>query len=310
MTAERKRVLVTGGTGFIGVETLPFLLERGYEVHVLGRNAIQSSADLPAAKLLHVHQFDLLRQDCHALLAEIRPTHLLHLAWYAEHGAFWWALENLDWVAASLRLVRAFAAAGGTRAVFAGTCAEYDWSTDTLDETATPLRPATLYGVAKLSLFQLLQSARDRLGIATAWGRIFFPYGPRDQPGKLLCAVIDGVHAGKAVACSDGRQIRSFIYVEDVASAFVDLLDSEVSGAVNIATDEVSSVRDMVAHAARLSGDESLVQFGARPMQKGEPPLLRAVTRRLYDEVGFRPRFSLKDGVARTVQVRAAKRAG
>jgi nucleoside-diphosphate-sugar epimerase len=306
VTQARKRVLVTGGTGFIGSETLPFLLERGYEVHVVGRQATKDAARLPAANALHVHQCDLLHQDCRDLLAEIAPSHLLHLAWYAEHGAFWRALENLDWVAASLRLVRTFATCGGTRAVFAGTCAEYDWSVDTLDEATTPLRPATLYGASKLALFELLQAARDQLGISTAWGRIFFPYGPRDQPGKLLSAVIDGVHAGKTVACSDGRQVRSFIYVEDVARAFVDLLDSAVIGAVNIATDEVSSVRDMVSRAARLSGDEALVQFGARPLQKGEPPLLRAATSRLFNEVGFRPRFNLADGIAKTVQLRIA----
>jgi nucleoside-diphosphate-sugar epimerase len=307
MTQVRKRVLVTGGTGFVGTETLPFLVEHGYEVHVLGRKAAWNGAALPGANSLQFHQCDLLRQDCQNLLAEIRPSHLLHLAWYAEHGAFWHALENLDWVAASLRLVRAFAASGGTRAVLAGTCAEYDWSIDTLDEASTRLHPATLYGASKLALFQLLQSARDQLGISTAWGRIFFPYGPHDQSGKLLSAVIDGVRAGKAVACSDGLQVRSFIYVEDVARAFVDLLDGEVTGAVNIATDEVSSVRDMVSLAARLSGDESLVQFGARPMQKGEPPLLRAAIRRLFDDVGFRPRFTLADGVAKTVKLRAAK---
>ncbi len=304
-----KRVLVTGATGFIGSETLPFLAERGYDIHVLGRKPDRDGAAAPVTKSPHYHQCDLLHQDCRALLAEIRPTHLLHLAWYAEHGKFWWALENLDWVAASLRLVRAFALSGGTRAAFAGSCAEYDWSFDTLDEATTPLRPATLYGMSKLALFQLLQSARDQLGVSTAWGRIFFPYGPRDQPGKLLSAVIDGVRAGRDVACSDGRQVRAFIYVEDVARAFVELLDSDVTGAVNIASDEIGSVRDMVSHAARLSGDEALVQFGARPMQKGEPPLLRAATRRLFDDVGFRPRFNLNDGVARTVQLRAVKKA-
>jgi nucleoside-diphosphate-sugar epimerase len=304
-----KRVLVTGGTGFVGSEALPFLLQRGYEVHLLGRKTAYDRSDLPAATSLHVHQCDLIREDWQSLVADIQPTHLLHLAWCTEHGAFWWTLGNLDWVAASLRLVRAFAAAGGTRAVLAGTCAEYDWSFDTLDEAATPLRPATLYGTAKLSLFQLMQSAQQRLALSFAWGRIFFPYGPRDQAGKLLSAVIDGVSAGQTVACSEGLQIRSFIYVEDVARAFVELLESDVTGAVNIATGEASSVRDMVAHAAALSGDASLVQFGARPMQKGEPPLLRATTRRLFEEVGFQPRFTLKDGVARTVQVRAADRA-
>ena len=55
------------------------------------------------------------------------PTHLLHLAWYAEPGLFWRSPENLRWVEASLRLLRAFAEHGGQRAVMAGSCAEYAW---------------------------------------------------------------------------------------------------------------------------------------------------------------------------------------
>jgi nucleoside-diphosphate-sugar epimerase len=301
-----KRVLVTGGTGFIGREALPFLLERGYEVHVAARSVVPDGSGPAALSAANYHQCDLLRDSCEALVAEIRPTHLLHFAWYAEHGAFWWALENLDWVAASLRLARAFAAAGGVRAVFAGSCAEYDWNSHTLDEALTPLNPATLYGVSKASLYRLLTSAGKRLGISLAWGRIFFPYGPRDQAGRLLSTIIDKVNAGEVVACSDGSQARAFIYVEDVARAFVELLDSRVEGAVNIATEQVCTVRDVVARAARLCGEESMVQFGARPPQPNEPPLMRASVRRLYDEVGFRPRFDLISGLQNTVAFRCA----
>lgn len=298
-----KRVLVTGGTGFIGREALPFLIERGYEVHVVGRRPARDGANLPAAKPIHYHCRDLFNDDCRSLFAELRPSHLLHFAWCTEHGTFWWSLENLDWVAASLRLLRAFAASGGTRAVCAGSCAEYDWSFDMFEEGVTPLRPTTLYGSSKLALFQLL-AAQDRLGISTAWGRVFFPYGPHDQDGRLLSAVIDGVRAGNLVACSEGNQVRSYIYVEDVGRAFVELLDSKITGAVNIANEESSSIRDIVGYAARLCGGEDLVHFGARPAQPNDPPSLRAATRRLSCELGFRPRFNLKDGIAKTVQLR------
>jgi nucleoside-diphosphate-sugar epimerase len=299
-----KRVLVTGGTGFTGSEALPFLIERGYEVHVVGRRPAWEGSDLPATKSIHYHCYDLFNGDCRRLFAELRPSHLLHFAWCTEHGMFWWSLENLDWVAASLRLLRAFAASGGVRAVCAGSCAEYDWNFDTFEEGVTPLRPATLYGASKLALFQLLATAQDRLGLSTAWGRIFFPYGPRDQDNRLLSVVIDGIRAGKVVACSEGNQVRSYIYVEDVGRAFVELLDSEVTGAVNIANEESSSIRDIVDYAAKLCGGEKLVHFGARPAQSNDPPSLRAATRRLSYEVGFKPRFNLKDGIAKTVQLR------
>lgn len=167
-----KRVLVTGGSGFIGRETLPFLLEHGYEVHVLARSVATDGE--AATSTVYYHRCDLLRDSCEALVAAIQPTHLLHFAWYSEHDTFWWALENLDWVAASLRLARAFANAGGVRAVFAGTCAEYDWSFQTLDEALTPLNAATLYGSSKASLFGLMSAAAERLRITLAWGRIFF----------------------------------------------------------------------------------------------------------------------------------------
>jgi nucleoside-diphosphate-sugar epimerase len=299
-----KRVLVTGGTGFIGRETLPFLLEHGFEVHLVTQAASNKRDETSDAGRAVYHQCDLVNENCESLLAKVRPTHLLHFAWYAKHGAFWWAPENLDWIAASLRLTRAFSASGGVRAVFAGSCAEYDWAFHTLDEVHTPLRPRTLYGVGKSSLYLTLNSAAKGLGISIGWGRIFFPYGPHDQPGKLISTVIDKLSRGESVACSEGSQARAFIYVEDAARAFVELLDSDVIGAVNIATDRVYTVRDVVARVARLCADEKLVQFGAATLQTGEPPFMAASVRRLFDEVGFSPRFDLDQGLKRTVGMR------
>ena len=117
-----KRALVTGGTGFIGRHTLPELVARGFEVHVAGRS--KPSADFPSD--VTFHECDLLDTGAASLLtARLAPTHLLHLGWYAKPGLFWTSLENLRWVAASLNLYLAFAKAGGTRAVMAGSCAEY-----------------------------------------------------------------------------------------------------------------------------------------------------------------------------------------
>src|SRR5215217_4494631 len=119
-----KRVLVTGGTGFIGRHTLAELLARDFEVHVAARS---KPSDFPSD--VSFHECDLLDAGAaRRLTTRLAPTHLLHLGWYAKPGLFWTSLENLRWVAASLTLYLAFAEAGGTRAVIAGSCAEYDWS--------------------------------------------------------------------------------------------------------------------------------------------------------------------------------------
>jgi nucleoside-diphosphate-sugar epimerase len=277
-----KRVLLTGASGYIGAATLAPLKARGFEIHDPRQNGL-----------------DLLTDDPAPLLADLRPTHLLHLAWYAEPGRFWAAPQNLDWLAASLRLARAFAAAGGTRMVTAGSCAEYDWSHPLLDEATTPLRPSTLYGTAKAALFATLTAAN--LGPSFAHARIFFPYGGPEKPGRLLPDVIAAVRSNRRVATTDGAQTRDFLHVDDCAAALATLLDSPVTGAVNIASGTARPLRQIIETAATLAGDASLIDWGARPRQPTEPAAMAAATRRLTDEVGFTPRISLEAGLAAMV---------
>ena len=167
---SRKRVIVTGGTGFIGRHCLPALLASGHEVH-----AISSRTPSAAVDGAHWHQADLFdAARTTALLGELRPDYLLHLAWYSKHGLFWQALENLDWLGASLSLLRAFIACGGQRIVCAGSCAEYDWTSGRCFEDSTPLRGQSLYGVSKHAFHLVADDAARRTGISLAWGRIFF----------------------------------------------------------------------------------------------------------------------------------------
>lgn len=294
-----KRILVTGANGFIGRETIAPLMARGFDVHTVGRSP-------PDHYGCHDHRCDLINGDVSGLIADIAPSHLLHLAWYAVPGKFWTAPENLDWVAASLRLVGAFARAGGVRATVAGSCAEYDWSEPVLDDRTTALQPATLYGISKLALFRILQAAAPAIGLELGWGRVFFPFGPREQSGRLLSDVIDGVAAGRRVPCSDGLQQRDFMHVEDVGAAFAALADSNVNGAVNIASGTSVAVRELVMAAAALAGDVRLIDWGARPRQADEPETMVATIARLHNEVGFRPRWDLQNGVANAVARRLA----
>ena len=121
------RVLITGAGGFIGRWSAAPLLHQGYEVHaVLSRSAhVQAPPELQGATL---HSADLLNvSDIDALLERAAPTHLLHFAWVATPGVYWHSPDNGRWLAASDHLLRRFAALGGSRAVVAGTCAEYDW---------------------------------------------------------------------------------------------------------------------------------------------------------------------------------------
>ena len=293
------RVLVTGATGFIGRGALSPLLSAGLDVHAL------SSRGQPAWSPAQVrwHTVDLLDATATAAaVAELEPTHLLHLAWYAEPGAYWRSPENLRWLDASLRLLEAFADRGGRRAVMAGTCAEYRWETRTrCDEASTPLQPATLYGAAKHALHVAAAALAEQRGVSLGWGRIFFVYGPREDERRLAASVARAVLEGERAPISHGRQLRDFLYSEDLAEAFVALLLSDAGGAVNLASGEPVTVADLVERIARAAGHPELVALGERPAPEGEPEAITAEVARLRDEVGWRAAAGLDQRVEELV---------
>jgi len=292
-----KRALLTGATGFIGRHCLPLLAANKYEVHAV-------SAKVPERTQSDVywHQADLLDlRQISELVACVQPTHLLHFAWYMVPGKCWNSLENFRWVQASLTLVQAFALSGGQRIVMAGTCAEYDWKYGYCSEPITPLSPTTVYGTCKHSLQALLDAFTRQTGLSAAWGRIFFVYGPYEHPHRLVPSVIQSALQGKPIRCSHGRQIRDFLHVQDVADAFVALLNSDVSGPVNIASGCPVVLKDIIYKIANKLGQQDLVELGALPTSANDPLLLVGDVSRLSDEVGWRPQYDLDRGMEQTL---------
>ncbi|MFI4989731.1 MAG: NAD-dependent epimerase/dehydratase family protein [Solirubrobacterales bacterium] len=297
------RVLLTGASGLIGSRAIASLLAGGHEVHALARDSAASAVAGADRGTVSWHRADLMdRERMRAVVSEVSPEALLHFAWYAEHGSFWTAPENLAWVGATLDLLREFVESGGRRAVLAGSCAEYEWGTaDLCSEASTPLRPVTLYGMAKHATQRVASAYADSVGLAFAWGRIFLCYGPGEDERRLVPYVIRSLLAGEEARVSDGRQWRDLMHVDDLADAFVALLDSPVEGAVNVASGEALQLARPVETIAAEIGRPELLRLGALPRREGDPQKLLADVTRLREEVGFRPRVELEQGIRETI---------
>ena len=298
-SSSAKRVLVTGATGFIGQHCLHYLVNYGFEVHAISRSRRKTGVDGDGIHWYLADLFNSASQE--TIVNEVRPTHLLHFAWYAEPGHFWTAAENLQCVTASLLLLKAFSEQGGERIVMAGTCAEYDWGQGLCLESGTPRTPSTVYGTCKNALQEILSIYSNQFGLSSAWGRIFFLYGPKEHPSRLVSSVIQSILRGETARCSSGEQVRDFMYVADVASAFVALLNSDIQGPVNIASGEAITLKDVVERIAAKLGRPELLELGARSTNLQDPPLLLADISRLKDELGWQPSFDIDCGLDHTI---------
>jgi nucleoside-diphosphate-sugar epimerase len=188
--------------------------------------------------------------------------------------------------------------------VGAGTCAEYDWTALTAfcPEDRTPCRPNTVYGRAKLHAADGISAVARESGLSTAWGRLFFLYGPGEDPNRLVPAVARALRAGERAKVTEGLQVRDFLHVADAARAFVALLTSDIDGAVNIGSGIGVSLRQIVEMIERASGRRDAVDFGAIPMRPDDPPQIVADITKLR-AAGWRQEISLEQGLASAVTV-------
>jgi nucleoside-diphosphate-sugar epimerase len=293
-----KRVIVTGAAGFIGRQALGPLLDSGYEIHAVDLQKIEDFSQ----KEVYWHQIDLNdKTGINKLFKDISADDLLHFAWYTKHGEYWNSAENFRSLFASFNLLEAFSDNGGKRVVMAGSCAEYAWNNTVCDEQQSLLAPATIYGQCKLAMYNLLQAYANYHNLSWAWGRLFFLFGPYENDKRFVSSVINSLLTGEPARCSHGLQVRDFMSTVDAAEAFVALLKSEVQGAVNIASNEPRSLKEIALHIGKCLNSENLLNFGARPTAPNDPEQIVANCHRLHKEVDWTSNINLQQRLAQTI---------
>ena len=287
------RVLVTGGSGFVGRQAVGSLIAAGADVHLHCHRHRVLFADVP-----HIYS-DLREPDAaRRLLDQVRPEIVLHLAWHVKHETFWTSQENLDWGAASLFLARAALDVGVRRFIGVGTCFEYCWpNTGDCREDETTLAPTSLYAVTKDATRRIIEELHD---LSFAWARLFYLYGPFEHDARLVASIASRLARGQAAPLSSGAAVRDFLDTRDAGAALAALAFSDVVGAVNIGSGEGVSIASIAERLGRIAGRPELIQVGALIDREGEPPRIVADTRRLREEVGFRAARSLDEGLADT----------
>jgi dTDP-6-deoxy-L-talose 4-dehydrogenase (NAD+) len=265
-------VTLTGATGFVGRQVVRVLLERGCHVRLIVRDPTRLGEVQASSAVEVVQTDDLFAEKPERLRVMLADSEtVIHAAWYTEPGKYLTSPLNLDCLAGTLNLVRAFSAGGGKRFVGVGTCAEYDLTAGLLTPD-TPLAPTSLYAACKASAFQVIDRYLESEQVSFAWCRLFYLYGQGEDELRLVPYIRKQLEAGKEALLTSGGQIRDFVDVEDAGRMIADIALGHSEGAVNICSGKPVTVRELAERIADEYGRRDLLRFGAKPHNLFDPP--------------------------------------
>ncbi|MEL7834375.1 NAD(P)-dependent oxidoreductase [Fodinibius sp. Rm-B-1B1-1] len=293
-----EKIIVTGATGFIGRHAIKMLQNKGFDVHAITSKDIPKCLDNDI-KWHSVDLFDYAKVT--TFCGQVAANNLLHLAWYDDHKLRMTSPVNIDWVEASLHLVRRFAENGGQRIVLAGSCAEYNWQYGYCNEALTPTGNSSIYGVCKASLNKVVEKYCQEKGIQYSCGRFFSMYGPYESEDRLIPYVIKNLLRGQQARLKHANQIRDYLYITDVADALVTLLKSEAKGSVNIGSGQPKKLREIVAMVGKKLNREELIIYQNKNSTQSQYSVVFADISLLRDKLGWMPKYDLETGIDKTI---------
>ena len=305
---SRKRILVTGGAGFIGSHLIDRLLEQGHEVLCVDNLFTGTKRNIDH---LHNHpSFEFLRHDVtfpiyvevdeiYNLACPASPVHYQHdpvqTTKTSVHGAI-----NVLGLAKRLKC-KVFQAS--TSEVYGDPAVHPQY--ESYWGNVNPIGPRSCYDEGKRCAETLFFDYHRQHGVEIKVARIFNTYGPRmhHADGRVVSNFIVQALRGEPITLyGDGSQTRSFCYVDDLVDSFIKLMETgpEVTGPVNLGNPGEFTIRELAKKVLQLTGSQS--QLVERPLPADDPRQRRPDISLAAELLNWKPTVRLDDGLSRTVQ--------
>ncbi len=295
------KVLITGATSFVGCHLAMGFQAAGHSV-VASVSAAGTAEGIRGLRLrlmaergVALRPVNLLSSDEIAqAAAEERPD------LWVQHAGYTKGYASADYDLATAFAVnvlplaaifRAMAERGGG-VIVTGTVSEYSDS-DLPHREDEDCRPATAYGLAKLTETLRAEQLAHSLGVPTRIARIFLPFGPLDNPEKLLSSLITRLRTGQRMALSPCTQQRDFLYIDDLVSLYRALAADLQRGGCeifNACAGCSPRLKDVILElASALGADPGLCDFEAIPMRPGEAMVIGGSSEKAGRLLGWSP---------------------
>ncbi len=290
-----EKVIITGGTGFIGKNLLPYLENIQAEFFILySKGVFQSSS-----KNITYVKCDLLNPgEVQTQFRNLKATHLLHMAWGMSPSNY--NMEsNFLWLHQSMNLLEEFKRNGGRRLIMAGSGVEYQWKYGVCMENNTPLSYENLYGSTKNILRDYAFTFCQHYDIELVWTRIFFVFGPHEHKDRLVAHIIYSLLNNKPAQIRNGGIYRDYMYVKDVSRILSGLIFHNYSGIVNIGTGIPTKLSEVGKMIAGIVGKPDLMEIDYPEIKENR--VVVADNSILKNKVELSADYSLYEALSETI---------
>jgi len=298
------KVLVTGGAGFIGSSAVAALLTAGHQPVVLDNLSSGRSTNLPQTVKLHC--VDILSAELADVLIAERPEAVMHLAAQVSVS---WSLANPVADATvnllgTLRVLDACVRTGCRKVIYASSAAVYG-DPDRLPVSEDhPARPLSPYGASKHAVEHYLPIYRQHHGLDFTVLRLANVYGPRQELSAESGVTTQFLHRllgeQRPLVEGDGLQTRDFIYVKDVARAFVSALNGGSGEIINIGSGQEQTVLSLLGELQLVLGRPAVAIHG--PARSGDIRHSVLDCSKARQQLGWVPHCSFHAGLQETVE--------
>ncbi len=294
-----ERILITGGSGFIGACLARDRIAAGANVHLLLRPEFRSWRLRDVLDNVTPHWADM--RDAESVRRAVdtcRPDVIYNLA---THGAYPTQKDRSAILATNmqgtLNLIDALANHDYRAFVHAGSSSEYGFKNAPMREDDV-LEPRSEYGIGKAAGSMLVLAEAYR-GKPNAVVRVFSAYGPWEEPSRLVPYVMGCCARGENPRVTSGHQPRDFVYIDDVVALLKLAADlPSVHGKIlHAGTGTQSRVRDMIETIVAVAGNRVRPQYGTAQMHPYEPTAWVASIEKTTALTGWKPQYDVKRGV-------------
>lgn len=291
------RVVIAGGTGFLGSHLCRGAVERGFTVVSLSSAPPE---DRRRVKGVDYRFVDLAAESPNLSFS---PDLIINAAGYVAHPSD--EQGELALTEQHRRVVRnllRIRPASGSRFLHLGSGDEYDEPGSSIPESARAQGRGP-YGRAKAEASRLVQSHSNEAGYNLTVLRLFLVYGPLQADNRLIPQLITGLLADRRVPLSTGTQTRDFLYVDDfVEAAYVSAFEPATIGRIlNVGTGEATTVAELAALVRELVGLGE-VGLGDLPSTRDQADVIVGNQHQITNLTGWTPKTSLREGISRTIE--------